>query len=185
MRVEDMAQSLRTLIPDGSILIGHSLGGMVAIELAARVTKSLAALVLIETVPSVSHTVTGRALSGLASQITKRCAPRVLAHLSAFGQTSDTRTELIEQLSSKDNASLGAAMTAACAYDGRSKLADIKVPTLIIVAQNNRATHVGAKIALSLIPNAKLVMLGGGHILHHDNPVQLRRTIDSFLHEIQ
>ncbi len=166
------------------IVIGHSLGGMVAMELAARAPDRVSALVLIESVPSVGHTPIGRFISFLALQTVRRVSPKTLGRLAGIGQTPATRAELLRQLSSQSTQSLVAAMQAAASYDGQATLGRIRAPTLVVVGRDNSSTHKGARLATRVIDTAELVTLPGGHMLHHDNPVQLRRTIDIFLKRV-
>lgn len=51
--VERYADCIEPLLPDRFALVGHSLGGMVALELAARHPRRVRGLVLAEAVPTV------------------------------------------------------------------------------------------------------------------------------------
>lgn len=183
-RVERFADTLKQGIPQGSVMVGHSLGGMVALELAARHPERVRALILIETVPTVR---TSR-LRVFGTSIAMKCLqwvpPRLFVWLSTLGQTEETARHLQHQLSRHTRSSVNAALEAALHYDGVPLLSGIKVPTLVVIGQKNRATHGGARLIAQTIPGAKLVSLPGGHMLHTDNPTQLRRVIDTFLKEV-
>lgn len=153
-------------------------------ELAARAPERVSALVLIETVPSVLDTSLGQLQSLIASQLVRILPKSWLAGLTGFGQAKETRTELRAQLSSIKKETLVAAMQAASQYDGRATLARIDAPTLIVISQDNRATHRGARLAAKSIARSELVSLPGGHMLHLDNPFQLIRAIDFFLKQV-
>lgn len=179
--VEGLAAGLLPHVPDHCVLIGHSLGGMVALELAIRAKDRVAALVLIESVPTVLDTRSGR-FSAVVAKSMIQCMPLGwLNWLSELGELPDTRKELRRQLARQDKTSLAAAMDAASSYDGRARLGLVTVPTQVIVGRRNRATHRGAQLSARRISDAEFVQLDGGHILHVDNPIQLRSGIDDFL----
>ncbi|MEJ6392968.1 alpha/beta hydrolase [Gymnodinialimonas sp. 2305UL16-5] len=184
-RVETYADAIADTIPPGAVLIGHSLGGMVALELAARLGKDVAALILIEAVPTVRDRISGRISAAIATGLFKSIPPKWFAWLSGLGQSQTTRDEVRRRMAQMDRAHIGAALDASGQYDGRRHLSDIKVPTLVIVGDKQTAAHHGAALFADRIPNANLVMLPGGHMLHTDNPLQLRRTIDEFLRDLQ
>ncbi len=180
-RVETYADALSELVPQGAVLIGHSLGGMVALELAARLQDRIKALILIEAVPTVRDRLMGRISASLASKLFRSTPTSWLAWLSGFGESPTTRAELQHQMARTDRARIAAALEASARYDGRPRLTQITVPTLLIVGKKNTATHHGTALMAERIRGAKLLRLPGGHMLHTDNPVQLRRSIEDFL----
>ncbi len=179
--VEIYANVLASKVPRGAVLIGHSLGGMVALELGARLGDRISALILIEAVPTVRDRLSRRIASFVAQSIYKVVPPKWLASLSGVGQSAHTRAELHRQLAGTDRRRITAALQAAAQYDGRPLLPRITVPTLVIVGQDNKATHCGAKLMAEGIPAAEHVVLSGGHMLHTDNPTGLLTTINEFL----
>lgn len=180
-RVEGFADVLLRETPPGCVLIGHSLGGMVALEMAARAPERIAALIIVEAVPTVRDRWSQRVSAKLAARIFSHLPPKLLAWLSGLGQEADARAEMRAQLARHSQRSLSQALDAALAYDGRPNLAGLAVPTLVITGRRNRATHRGAALIAAQVPGAEHVMLDGGHMLHIDNPTELRRTIDGFL----
>lgn len=179
--VERFADVLEPDIPEAAIVIGHSLGGMVALELAHRLGTQIAALVLVEAVPTVRDRVVGRVLGLVAKPVVYLLRPRGLAWMSGIGQKSAAKQELRDQLRRHDTASLLAAIDAAMAYDARPYLGAITIPVLVIAASQSPATRAGARLAAQLIPDAEFVEIEGGHIINMDNPGVLKETIDDFL----
>ncbi len=179
--VEGYADTLTGMVPRDAILIGHSLGGMVALELAVRAADRVSALILIEAVPTVRDRLSGQISANLAAWLFGRIPPLWLAGLAGLGQPPTTKAELRRQLSRLDRARVGAALSAASQYDGRSRLPLVKVPTLVIAGEGSGATLHGARLMANTIPDAEFLRLPGGHMLHTDNPSQIRRAIDDFL----
>ncbi|WP_299689882.1 alpha/beta fold hydrolase [uncultured Tateyamaria sp.] len=183
-RVETYADAVQGRVQPGTVLIGHSLGGMVALELAARLQNRISALILIEAVPTVRDRLSGRLSARIATGLVRIVPQRALAWLSGLGHSAETRTELRRQMAATDRARLTAVLEAAAQYDGRPRLPQISVPTLVIVGQKNTATHHGATLMADRIAGAELERLPGGHMLHTDNPVQLRHSIERFLNRV-
>ncbi|MEL6838821.1 MAG: alpha/beta hydrolase [Pseudomonadota bacterium] len=179
--VERFALTLIDQVPQDAVLIGHSLGGMVALELAALLEGRVAALVLIEAVPTVRDTLSARMSARIATAVFKAVPSAWFTHIVGIGQAPATRAELKRQTARMDRQRLVATLDAAAAYDGRPHLAGISVPTLIIVGRDNKATHRGAALMHKRITGAQMITLPGGHMLHTDNPTGLRQAIEDFV----
>ncbi|MDJ0512721.1 MAG: alpha/beta hydrolase [Methyloceanibacter sp.] len=180
-RVEHYADKLLPWLEEGTVLIGHSLGGMVALEMAARSPVPLGALIIVEGVATVKDSWMGRVGPCLVRPLLKRLPADVLARLSGFGQSRAAADETLRLLSLMRQDQIVDAFDAARFYDGRPHLAGLRVPTLVIVGTDNRATHRGARLVAEGIAGAEFEILRGGHMLHIDNPEGLRRTIEAFL----
>lgn len=73
-------------------------------------------------------------------------------------------------------------MVLALKTDMTPRLADIRVPTLLIWGKDDTATPLAdAKIMERLIPDAGLVVLAGGHFAFAQSFGQCQRVLDSFL----
>lgn len=179
--VERFADTLLPRVEDNMVLIGHSLGGMVALELLARTVLRPRALVLVESVPTVTDRWIGRAGPRLARPFLQHLPRSWLNLMSGAGQSPLAAKEARRFLSRMPRDRILDAFDAARMYDGRRHLAQVKVPTLVIVGSENRATHRGARLSADRIAGAEFEILTGGHFLHIDNPYGLRRSISAFL----
>ncbi|MEL6520880.1 MAG: alpha/beta fold hydrolase [Pseudomonadota bacterium] len=179
--VERFSDTLLPRVEDDMVLIGHSLGGMVALELLARTAMRPRALILVESVPTVTDRWIRRAGPRLARPLLQ-CLPRSWLNLmGAAGQSPAAAKEARRFLSQMPRDRILDAFDAARTYDGRRHLAQVMVPTLVIVGSENRATHRGARLSAERIAGAEFEILTGGHLLHIDNPCGLRRSISAFL----
>lgn len=180
-RVKAYAEALMPMLSDSMVLIGHSLGGMVALELAARGRARLSALILIEAVPTVTDRWIGRIGPRLARPFLAHLPKSLLERLSSAGQSPEAAAETRHWLSKMPQERIVDAFDAARFYDGRRHLASLRLPTLVVVGKANTATHRGARLFANSIRGAEFVTLEGGHMLHVDNPEGLRRAIEAFL----
>lgn len=178
-RVEAYADRLQPLAPDGAVLVGHSLGGMVTLELAARTRP--AALVLIEAVPTVVDRFSSRLAGCILPGILKRIPPHRLARLTALGEPNSVAQELLAQMPHWSSEAIADQMRAAASYDGRELLTNIDAPTLLVRGLRNRATRRGMEAFKKGIAGSELLELDGGHNLPLEVPDILRAHIEAFV----
>jgi len=178
-RVEAYADILQPLATDGAVLVGHSLGGMVALELAARIRP--AALVLIEAVPTVVDTFAGRIAGRVLPAVLRRIPPQRLARLTGVGEPEIVASELLAQIPHWSAHEISHQMTAAAVFDGRHLLDQIAAPTLLVRGLRNRATRRGMSAFAKGIAGSELLELDGGHNLPLEMPEKLRAHIGAFL----
>lgn len=183
--VEAFADAIEPMLPDRFALIAHSLGGMVALELASRHAQRVTELVLIETVATVQAPFARRVQALVALQVMRLLSPGVLAHVSGWGQPAATASHLHEQLSGISHAAMMDALKAAYAYDARAKLKLIGVPTLVLAGRRSRQITYSSRQMANAIPGAVFKVLPGGHMLHLDAPELVRDAIEEFLTHVR
>ncbi|MEO0703582.1 MAG: alpha/beta fold hydrolase [Pseudomonadota bacterium] len=177
--VEAFADALTPALPERMHLVGHSLGGMVALELAARLKTRVRSLVTVEAVPTVhrNHLTTFAARAAMA--LFRLIGPKGVARLSGLGQPKAIARHIRPQLAAMSAAGMADSLTAAFGYDARPRLAQITAPALVIVGRNNPQTHGGARLIARAL-NAPFEVMEGGHILHVETPEALRTRIARF-----
>ena len=172
-------------------LVGHSLGGMVALQHAARHPSDLAALVLVATSPAF-----GRAEGDFQREfIAQRLAP-----LQAGRSMSEVAQSLLPTLCAPGYRGAGLALAQACMgsvtpqayekalralvqFDQRAVLPRIAVPTLCMAAEHDQAAPpaVMARMA-SHIPHSESVCLPGlGHLMNLEDPAAFALVLFDFL----
>lgn len=187
--VEDMACAVRVALQERGIaqyaLIGLSLGGMVAIEMAARWPREVSHLVTVESVATASESVFGKALASWVILLFKVLPPSIIAALppSAMGAKSKDAGQYLQRAIAKmKSKNIYTVMRAACRYDGRPRLPNVTAKTLVMVGAQNERTHKQAYDMVNTIPNSEfLVIPNAGHIANRDAPDFFTEAVLSFL----
>lgn len=187
--VEEMADAVRALLQGKGIaqyaLVGLSLGGMVAMEIAGRWPSEVSHLVTVESVPTVSESAFGKKLANWATLLFKILPPSMIAALpvsAAVAQTQDAGKYVqgaMAKMTAKNNYTI---MRAACRYDGRERLPNITAKTLVMVGAMNKKTHRQAQTMADAIPHSEfLVIPVAGHVANRDAPDFFNASVLSFL----
>lgn len=180
--VSAFADRVVPMLPAGRFaLVGHSLGGMVAMEIAARRASDIRALVLAETAYTLQARWIDRKGAGLAVWLTKRLGPRGVARLTGLGQKPPVKAALRQLTAKMPPDALTDALAAAHGFDGRGLLGRLTMPVLILTGRRNPRTLPQARTMARQLPNARLMVLEGGHFLHVDAPRAFYGTVDAFL----
>ena len=172
-------------------LVGHSMGGMVAQELAARGAAKVDALVLACTSASF-----GKADGAWQARfIADRLAPldaglgmagmaaRLVPVMVAPGASAEALQTSIEVMSRVPEASYRSALAAIVAFDRRAGLADIRVPLLCLAAEHDRTAppELMQKMAERVTGGEFACVPGAGHIANVEQPVAFNAALVSFL----
>ena len=179
-----LARSVITLIDQLDagpvVLVGHSMGGMVAQELAALAPDRLAGLVLASTSPAFGKPGgdwqqaflqdrfapldAGLGMAGLAAQLVPAMvAPGTALPLLAAAQAL---------MAAVPEATYRSAVTALLSFDRRAHLPAIAVPTLVTTGEHDRTAppEVSRRMA-ERIPGASCSTVpGAGHLLNLEQP---------------
>ncbi len=194
-----LARSLQALLValkiERPILVGHSMGGMVAQEFAARHPDRLRALILAGTSPAFGKPggdwqrqfLNARLAPLDAGQTPADFADRLVD--SMFGDDKDLSrmdraAESMRQLSAD---SYRAALHCIVTFNQLDNLPRIAVPTLCLAAERdgNAAPGVMEKMAAK-IPGARFhCMAGAGHLMNIEAPAAFNATLDDFLDILQ
>lgn len=190
-----MARSVGRLIDStGSstaVLVGHSMGGMVAQELAATTPERVSALVLASTSPAFGKPGgewqqgflqsrfapldAGLGMAGLAAQL----VPTMLAP----GVSPERRDAAQALMAGVPEATYRRAVTALVAFDRRANLPALRMPTLVITGEHDRtaAPEVAARMAERIAGSHLLIVPGAGHLLNIEQPEAFNGALLRFL----
>lgn len=173
-----------------AFIVGHSMGGMVAQELAARWPQQVRALALAATSPAFGSAEgawqagflrsrfapldAGLGMAGLAAQLTPAMAGR--------DATAERVARAQALMAGVPEATYRSALAALVRFDRREALARIAVPTLVVTGEDDRtaAPEVARRMA-ARIAGAELALLPGtGHLLMLEQPEAFDRVLADF-----
>ncbi len=187
----DLTRILDALEIETAVVVGHSLGGMAALQLALRYPDRLRGLVLLSTSAEaekperrsqlgllsltinmwgMSNWLAGRVAKGFFSTAFARRYPAKVRAWRKSVQAMDKRALL---------QALEAVRNRPSVWD---RLPDIAIPALVMGTRDDPIADPARTIAMARqLPNAKLVMLpGGGHALPQEHPRELTQALRQF-----
>jgi len=176
---------------DDAVVVGHSMGGMVALEMAARCPERLQALVLSGTSPAFGDP------NGAWQQqfVRDTLAPvengnRLADHAAALirdvvGADADPAgvTIAIDSMARTPHETYRAVLANLVRFDRRDVLARIAVPTLVIAgAADTKSPPAMLERMAAKIPGAQFACLANaGHLANLEQPAAYSAAIDRFL----
>jgi pimeloyl-ACP methyl ester carboxylesterase len=187
--LEHVAASLARLIEslgkEPVVLVGHSMGGMVAQEAYARHPQLIKALALCFTSPAFAGGRSDFTKQFIAARIGPLDQGKTMAEIAAqLIPTMGSNSRLAEQvMAGVPPDTYRKAVRLLTTFDRRKELAAIKVPTLVVAGSEDKTAPpvVMEKMALK-IPGAEYVVLEGcGHLGPMDQPDVFNEVLHSFL----
>jgi pimeloyl-ACP methyl ester carboxylesterase len=190
-----MAASVQRLIESTgerrAVLVGHSMGGMVAQELAALSPEHVSALVLASTSPAFGKPGgdwqqaflqsrfapldAGLGMAGLAAQL----VPTMLAP----GVPPERRAAAQAMMAGVPEATYRRAVAALVAFDRRANLPALRVPTLVITGEHDRTAppEVARRMAERIAGSQLQIVPDTGHLLNIEQPEAFNSALLRFL----
>jgi 3-oxoadipate enol-lactonase len=178
---------------DAVHLVGHSMGGMVAQELAATHPERLSSLTLSATSAAFGKPDGAWQADFLAKRLgpldagtsMAELAPSLVAELIGPGAEPAAREAAIRSMARVPEATYRAAIAALIGFDRRDALARIGVPTLLIAGEHDRTAPAETMRRMaSRIAGARLVVIPGvGHLANLEAPAAFNATLARFLAE--
>lgn len=171
-------------------LLGTSLGGMVAQELATGFPERVDRLVLACTTPGGPHAVPFPAPTLRLLQEAASLAPLVaLRRFVENALAPDAPEALVDEIyalrlaNPPDQAGWAAQAAAANTFDGWERLPGIAAPTLILHGDADGVVDVGnAAVLAERIPDTRVELFPGcGHLFFWERPSQVAASVGEFL----
>jgi pimeloyl-ACP methyl ester carboxylesterase len=193
--LEQVALALKRLLEslggEPVVLVGHSMGGMVAQEAYARFPELVKALVLAFTSAAFGGAGTDFARRFIAERIGPLDEGRSMADIAAAlmprmrGRESDAGGVAHAQkiMSGIPPETYRKAVTLLTTFDRRAQLAEICVPTLLIAGSDDTTAPASLMTRMAeKIPGAELAVLQGcGHLGPMDQPAAFNAALERFL----
>lgn len=186
-----VSATVRSLGFDSAVFVGHSMGGMVAQELAATEPDLVSGLVLACTSPAfgkpggdwqqgflrdrLSRLDGGLGMPALAAELVRGMVAQG-ADVAAINSATAVMARVPE-------ATYRAALSAIVAFDRRAALANIRVPTLCLAAEHDRTAPPDMMQRMAgHVPGAEYLGLAqAGHIANVEQPSAFNAALLSFL----
>jgi pimeloyl-ACP methyl ester carboxylesterase len=184
----DMAALLAGLSIKRAHVIGLSMGGAVAIEIALRTPAIVWSLVLANTAPGFTLTNwQRRRMAWLRVLLALVLGVKGVARVSGKAMfparnQGRLRRRFIRAASHTSRWAYLATLRTLTRWNAESKLAHIRAPTLVIGAEHDLTTSAEKRHWCARIPHARFVEFAGSH--HHseqDSPERFNREVLAFL----
>jgi 3-oxoadipate enol-lactonase len=184
---DDYASAILSAMHDLGIdrahVCGLSLGGVVAIAMHHADPGRCASLILADTfaVHPEGRAIHDRSLAG--SRDLRAMAEARVDMLIAQPADPEIRREVVETMSRIDPAAYRIGAEAVWLADQRDRAHEIRVPTLILVGDQDLVTPVDlSNELLDLIPDARMqVIHGAGHLGNLEKPAEFNAVVEEFL----
>lgn len=192
---EGLAAALAALLDDlgaaRAVIVGHSMGGMVAQEMAARHPERLAALVLYATTSAFGGgdgSFTKQFLASRLAPLDRGLAPADIAEdvvrgMIAPGAPPEALRRAMATMAAVTPAGYRASLECLVTFDRRADLERIACPTLLLSASAD--TLAPAKTMARMaerVPGSRLACLDGlGHLAHLEAPERFNAALADFL----
>lgn len=174
-----------------AVVLGHSMGGMVAQEVAARYPERLAGLILFATTPAFGgkdDSFKNKFLESRLAPLDEGKTPADFADKVVGGMFNDAtpqavRDKAVASMAAVPAAAYRQALNCIVTFDRRAELAGIACPTLVLAAENDALSppKTMEKMAQK-IPGARYVCLSGlGHLANFENPAAFNAAVTDFL----
>jgi 3-oxoadipate enol-lactonase len=176
-------------------LVGHSLGGFIALELAARGTGRLASLTLYSTTAAFGRPdgewqrqfIAERLAPLAAGRSMREIATGLVDGLISPRASASARAAAIAAMAAVPAAAYRAALHLLVTFDRRDTLPHLAVPTLLIAGAEDRTAPAPVMQRMAeKIPGAEIVVLDGvGHLAHVEAPQSFDRALGAFLDRVE
>lgn len=189
--IAEMAEAVYGLIADLGVtefnLLGHSMGGMIAQQMAADHPDSVQKLVLYGTGPLGLMPDRFEPLEASRERLNADGVARTIERIGATwfkaGSQAESLPKLVEIGARANPQAALAALSAMAGWDGRQALPGMPMPTLIVWGDSDRSYRWPQVQSLwTGIPDVRLAVVPGtSHALHLEKPELFLALVSDFL----
>lgn len=176
------------------VLVGHSLGGMIALQAASRIAHRLDGLVLACSTPAFGASSGAHQQAFLNQRLGALLQGASMADLAAdvipamLGPGSDPAVEAaaVALMARIAPASYEAALRALVHFDQRSQLPHIRVPTLVLAGSHDKvSTPLVMRRMAERLPLARYEELDAGHMVPFEEPGDFALAVTQFCADLE
>ena len=187
---EKLAEGLNGLVGEKAIIVGHSMGGLVAQEFYARYPEKVAALALCFTSAAFAagtdfakHFVAARIAPLDAGKSMAEIAHEVMPAQRGRITDKDGVERAVRIMAGIPPATYRKAVQIITTFDRRADLPKIAVPALLVAGSDDVTAPAQLMGSMAQkIPHAEFVVLRGcGHLGPLDQPEQFNKVLEGFL----
>jgi 3-oxoadipate enol-lactonase len=187
----DAAQLLQRIGAHPAHVLGISLGGAVALQLALDFPELVRSLVLVNTAARFVSDGWQQRLMGMKRMASvylfgmDRVAEAVASRLFPKPEQTQLRRETVERIRNNDLAAYRATLWAIARFDVQARLGEIACPTLVVAGDQDTTVPLASKRRLAeRIPHSRLEIIGdSGHATPFDQPEAFNRVVMAFLEQ--
>jgi len=195
--IDGLATYIETHHLEHALVIGHSLGGLAALELAERHPAGLDRVMIVEALPysgimvggpsATVESITPQATTMRDGMLAAAAAGRAMPAATNLALSDAGKAKITQWATAVDLRSVAHAVYDDLTMDARPGLASLQVPITIVYAwDGQRLTAEQAdqlyKAVYATVPHATLVPVAqSGHFVMLDQPEAFDRAVDAFL----
>ena len=186
MRVEDYVDDVAALLPDSCVLVGHSMGGKVALALAARRPPGLRGLVLVAPSPPGPEPMDDAARTKLRAAWGDPAAAREVAHGISRHRGGPAFDRIMADHLRASREGWTAWLDEGCQEDLRALAGQVRAPVLVVAGADDAALgpEVQARETLPLLPSAVMqTVTDSRHLVPLDQPDALTAVMQAWAAE--
>ncbi len=186
----DVATVLDKLQVGPAHIVGISMGGMIAFQLAVDSPASIRSLVIVNSGPALVLRTLKEKFAIWSRRVALRLvglpalAKKVAAMNFPHPEQAALRDKLASRLADNDPAIYRASMEALVGWSVEDRIGSIQCPTLVLAADQDYTPVAAKRVYAAKIPNARVAVIDNSrHVTPFDQPEAFNRVVLDFLSE--